>query len=145
MRIAVSSLGVLQEKIDALIDSQAHILEYGDGITFYPRGEEDVSRDKYNSLKSKEDSISYYTMNAFPIQFNPIEKELNKAGLREIVDLLIYTAMQDWIDLSIVPREIDIIRSTIVYQSETYKIKEIGFTNHFSDTFLNVTFGLIKN
>lgn len=145
MRIAVSSLGVYQEKIDALIDAQAHILEYGDNIIFYPRGENDISRDKYNSLEIKDNTVSSYSMNAFPIQFNPIEKELNKAGLRKIVDLLIYTAMQDWIDLSIIPREIDTIRSTIVYQSETYKIKEIGFANHFSDTFLNVTFGLIKN
>jgi hypothetical protein len=145
MRIAVSTTGVLQEKIDALIDAQVHIMEYGDEIIFFPREEDDISRDKYNSLKQRDSSISYYSMKAFPVQFNPIEKELNKAGLREIVDLLIYTAMQDWNDISIIPREIDTVRGTIVYQSETFKIKEIGFVNHFSDTFLNVTFGLIKN
>lgn len=145
MSLPVATLGVSLEKTTALLDAKWIIDERGDTITFYDREEDNIQRDKYNSIKRKETVYEGYTMKAFPIQFNPIDKDLRAAGLREIVNVLLYTAMQDWSDLEIDPITLDITRSTIVLKNKTYKIKEKGFANHFSDEFLNVTFGLVTN
>jgi len=145
MRLPVATPGVSLEKTTALLDAKWIIDERGDTITFYDREEDNVQRDKYNSIKRKETVYEGYTMKAFPIQFNPIDKDLMKAGLREIVDVVIYIAMQDWIDLELDPFKIDLTRSSVVLKEKTYKLKDKGFVNHFSDTFLNVTLGLVTN
>ena len=142
--LPVSRMGSHFEKITALLDAKWMIDERGALITYYKRNESDVSRDRYYSIKKK-GAVTATTMYSFPITFNPTDKELMKAGLRENVDVMIYTAMQDWIDEDIIPKtEIDSTRDTINLMSESYQIKEIGFSNHFLDTFLNVTFGLVQ-
>ena len=144
MTLPVSIGGVALEKKTALLDAKWVIDERGDTIEFYERTEDEVTRDKYNSIKRKNMILpATKTMNAFPIQFNPIDKDMLKAGIRERVDVIIYTAMQDWMDIDIDPRKIDMSRSSVVLREETYKIKDKGLVNHFSDTFLNVTLGLV--
>lgn len=144
--LPVSTLGVQFEKESALADAKWVIDERGVTIIYYPRTETEIGRDKYNSLNKKSivsvaDSI---TMKAFPVTYSPLDDDLKKAGLREVVDVLIYTSMQDWIDNDINPEEdIEDIRDSIVLRGRTYSIKDFGFANHFSDTFLNVTFGLV--
>lgn len=144
MKLPVSNIGTKHEKDCALLDSKSIIDERGSSIEYYPRSETNISRGDYNSIKRKS-SVVPINLNAFPINYNPIDKDLRKAGLREEVDILIYTAMKDWIDNSINPEiEIDITRASFVLRERTYIIKEIGFANHFYDTFLNVTFGLVR-
>jgi len=144
MTLPVSTTGVTLEKNCALIDSKHEIDERGMAISYYPRGESNIQRDKYNSIKRKS-SVTAKTMRAFPVNYNPIDDDLRKAGLREKVDVMIYTAMKDWIDLSIDPEiDIDTTRGSIVINNRSYIIKEIGFANHFYDVFLNVTFGLVR-
>ena len=61
-----------------------------------------------------------------------------------MVDVILTTAMQDWDDNVIDPRKFDIVRNSVVFRAETYKIKNIGFINHFHDTQLNITLGIVK-
>ena len=144
MNLPVSNSGVLLEKITALVDAKWMIDERGAEIKYYPRGESKIQRDAYDSIKGRT-IVDAIVMNAFPIETNPLEKQLMKAGLRETHDVVITTAMQDWINNDInLKIDIDIIRSTIVVDGVTYNIKEIGFVNQFSDTHLNITFGLAR-
>ena len=143
MSLPVSTVGVGFERTTALLDTKWMIDERGEEIKIYERGESDVTRDKYNSIKVKKTDVVELIINAFP-QLNPTEKQLEKAGLRDMVDVILTTAMQDWIDNVIEPREFDIVRNSVVFRNETYKIKNIGFINHFYDTQLNVTLGIVK-
>lgn len=144
MTLPVATDAVDFEKSHALEDSKHEIDERGMSISYYARTETNVERDRYDSLKRKT-AVTAITMKAFPVTYNPIDDDLRKAGLREKVDIMIYTAMQDWIDNTIEPEtEIDSTRASIVIRGRTYAIKEIGFANHFYDTFLNVTFGLVR-
>jgi len=134
--------GVTFERDSALLDAKWMIDERGMAIIYYARSESNVQRDKYNSLKRKTD-VTGITVYAYPVTFNPIDDQLRKAGLKEEVDVLIYTAMKDWSLNDIIPiDDIDHTRDSIVLMGKSYIIKEVGFANHFSDTFLNVTFGL---
>lgn len=143
MNLPVSTTGVNFEKTTALLDAKWMIDERGEFITFYERGETNVQRDKYNSLKQKEEIIPGIEIKAIP-ELNPIDKQIEKAGLREKVEVILYTAMQDWIDINIDPRKIDMTRSSVTFRNESYKIKDTGFINHFGDTQLNITLGLFK-
>lgn len=145
MNLPVSPQGIDFERKTALLDAKWVVDEYGDPITFYERDESNVTRDKYNSIKVRASRPLDKEMRAFPIQTNPIDKDLTKAGLREKVDVIAYTAMQDWNDANIDPWNFDINRSTVTWKKGTYKIKERGFANQFEGTYLNVTLGLERN
>lgn len=144
IKFPVSRTGIAVEKDSALLDAKWMIDERGILIEYKQRNESTIDRDKYNSLKEKQNIISH-NLYAFPVQFNPTEKDLKKSGLREKVDVMIYTAMLDWNIFEIVPKtDIDSTRDSFVLLGETYIIKDMGFVNQFSDTFLNVSFGLVQ-
>jgi hypothetical protein len=118
--------------------------EIGMPIVYYSRGESSVQRDKYDSLKRRTvvDGINMY---AYPVTYNPIDKDLKKAGLREKVDVLIYTAMRDWNNNNINPEvDINAARASFKIRERTFTIKEYGLISQFQDTFLYATFGLVR-
>jgi hypothetical protein len=145
----VSDCGSELDRNNALCDAKQVIWEWGMEIAYYQRSETLIQRDKYNSRKRKTIvDPATIVMRAYPIVYAPRDDDLKKAGLREKVDVLIYTAMQDWIDNSIDPdSDIDSTRDTFsltnMFNRRTYQIKEIGLVNQFVDTFLNVSFGLV--
>lgn len=142
MKLPVSRVGVKMETSTALADAKWMIDERGDLIIYYSRTETTVGRDKYNSIKKKT-IVTGIEMYAYPINFNPVNEELRKAGLREMVDVIVYTAMKDWTDNDLNPEnDIDHTRDTVVLRGKTYKIKNTGLVNHFSNMYLNVTIGL---
>jgi hypothetical protein len=143
--LPVSTVGVTFERDNALLDAKWMIDERGMSIVYYKREENnDIERGKYNSIKRRSSVVATANMKAFPVQWNPMEEEILKAGLRERVDLLIYTAMLDWTNNDLDPEnDISHVRDTIVLKGKSYSIKDLGFVNHFYDTYLNVTFGLV--
>lgn len=142
--LPVCPIGPEFERDSALADAKWVIDERGMQLEYYSRSENLVVRDRYNSLSRKTIIPPTITMNAFPVIYDPIIDQLLRAGLREMVDVLVYTAMQDWIDNNLNPfNDIDHERDSLKLQGKTYIIKEFGVVNQFSDTFLNVTFGLV--
>jgi len=137
-------LGAQLERNNALDDARSVINDYGDDIAVYRREETDIERDAYNSIIRRV-PVEPILMKAYPIQFNPTENQLFKAGLRERVDVIIYTAMKDWIehDLTDPYFQIDESRFTVELQGRTYLIKDKNYLNQFADSFLNITLGLV--
>jgi hypothetical protein len=110
-------------KCQALKDIQSIIRCEGQYIQFVLRDESQVTRDDYNSIKSKTQVVDL-KLKAFPVMFNANKQYLEKVGLREDCEVIIHTATQDWIDAGYNYDDIDIIRSSVKINGETYKVKE---------------------
>ena len=144
LEITTAQVGVYHERNCALIDAKAIIDERGDLVQFFYRKESNVSRDRYGSIK-KRDVDTKYNIRAYPVQFNPSEKELEKAGIREKAEVVIYTAMKDWIDNSISFEDFPLkTLNTVRLQGQAYEVRNKGLANQMNDTYLNISFGLFK-
>jgi hypothetical protein len=145
---AISRLGVSLEQQYSLRDVRDNIWERGEQITLKLIGEEKIERDKFGNIVRRIPAVTeIFTFYAFPIIYNSTEKQQEKAGLREITQVIIYTAMQDWIDNNLeVDRlqDIDSIRSVIVIDNALYEIKDKNKLDQFSDNYLYVVLGLNK-
>jgi hypothetical protein len=145
MLLPVSRHGVDLEKTHALMDIQQACHERGNLITINLRREINVTRDEFNSIKERQstyDSLSFY---AFPIRFNPSDKVLDEVGIKEKTELLVYTAMQDWIDSGYTMtrlQTIDMIDATIIMNGTRYEFKEKSLYSPFEDTFLYILLAL---
>jgi hypothetical protein len=144
VEITNASNGVYAERNCALRDVKSIMEERGDLVEFLFRKEPNVTRDNYNSIDKRNQSQVLF-FRAYPIEFGPSEKKLEKAGLREQNDVLIYTAMKEWITYGIDFRNIELAtRNTVKIQGNTFEVKEKGLSGQFNDTFLYITFGLSK-
>jgi len=144
-RLPIANMGVIFERNSALADAKAIIDERGMLVKYFERTETEIQRDIYSSIKAKNKISDPILLNAYPIRTNPTVKDLMKCGLRDMADMIITTAMQDWIMQGIDPQvAIDMTRCSFEIMAMTYKVKEIGYINQFHDIFLNVTFGLSK-
>ena len=138
----VMSCGVGLEQKYALADAKACIDQRGRDIIIQHTTEEDVTRDIYNSIKKREPLN--FTIKAFPVKFNPTADALEKAGIKENVDVLVTTAALDWMNNNLTIKDIDSTRSEVILDGETYTIKDKNQVNMFSDAFLNIVLGLFK-
>ena len=138
--------GVYLERKYALTDAKFVIDERGDVVEIFLRKEADVARDSYNSIASRNTTSAFHVfMRAFPVQTNPSDKQLEKAGIRERADVIVYTAMQDWINAGKGFNDIDMSgRLTVIMQGETYELKTKGLVGQMNDTFLYLTMGLFR-
>jgi len=137
------SIAVTNERDGALIDAKSVVDEYGDEIKLILRNEGNVTRGKYGGIKRKT-TTTEYTFNAYPIIYNPGIYALEKAGLRQEVNVVIYLAVKDFIDNSLDFDDIGIIRSTVQMKNGAYEIKEKAQVSQFADVFLYYTLGLFK-
>jgi len=140
----ISSLGITGEKNCALADAQHFIRERGAPVIIRLQTESNVTRDRYGSIK-KRTSPGDLTFYAFPIIYSPTVKQLEEAGIREITDVLIKTAVMDWNDAGYTMdtlRVIDSIRATVIINNSKYEIKSKQLDSQYSDTFLYIHLGL---
>ena len=139
-----ANVGVYHERNCAMIDAYNEIEERGEIVAIILRNESNVTRGRYNSI-TKRDQDTKYMVKAYPINYNPNERDLEKAGLRERVDVVIYTSMKYWRDNS-VDFDNDMIanKMTIKMRGSDYEVKDKGLVSQFSDFFLYGTFGLSK-
>lgn len=144
--ITNANVGVYLERNYALADTKFYIDERGDLAEIYLRDETDVTRDAYNSIKKRQTASAFHKFfRTFPVQYNPSTQQLEKAGIRESADVVIYTAFKDWLDAGIGINDIDMSgRLTCILQGETYEIKAKGNKDQFNDVYLYVTLGLFK-
>lgn len=149
MRQAVGPAAVQFEYQNALLDTQAMEWEYGQGVSIHIRGEDEITRDTYGSIVSR--PLDLYTMvqNAAEISYQPTRKQLEKAGLREETDAIIYVAMQDFIDKGLSFDDLEIKRMSIDIHAipgevngTRYEVKEKSRAGAFGNGYLYITFGL---
>lgn len=139
----MASLGAQLERCNALLDVQNICVEYGDVVRVWIRGETDVARDDYSSVKTRKTS-TYIDVYAYPIETSPNQKQIEKAGLKERADVQIYTPMKSWTDASLTFDMIDITRASVDLQGHKYRLKEKSLVSQFVDTYLYITLGLYE-
>ena len=144
------SPGVSLEYQNALLDAQNTTHEYGIPIVVYLRGEAQVTRDSYGGIIARNIGSPIY-LNADEVDYQPTERKMEKSGLREKCDVLIITAMKDWIDKGIGFDDIEIKRTTFSIPASPgeadgtlYDVKEKSRINRYGPGFLNISFGLSK-
>lgn len=143
-------IGVELEKINALKDAQDYVVERGNEITILLSSEAVLERSKYGGIIKRDPTPQ--TFHAYPIIYNPTKDQLEKAGIKETVDVLVTTATKDWTDRSLSFEDIDHIRDEISINidpdantnSEKYIIRDLQKLNMFSHTYLNIILGLVR-
>jgi hypothetical protein len=130
-------------KMDALRQVKYEVDFIGNLVQFNYREESDVTRDDYNSIKAKNIIHNYY-MKCYPIVKNPSADKLEKAGLRDESDLLLYLPTLSLNLLGFTFDDIDKNRMTIKVDNQTYEIKEKSEVGQIANEYCYVTLGLFK-
>jgi hypothetical protein len=131
------------ERCNAMKDVQAVVDSEGTLIEFILRDEDQVTRDDYNSIKKKTQMIQVL-LKAFPVTYSPSKKFLEKVGLREDNEVIIHTAMKDWLDKGYNYDDIEILRSTVKLNDNTYQVKEKTLADYVGNNGIYVVLGLKK-
>lgn len=135
--------GMSLELCQALKDALWHCQEYGKAVTLVLNREADVSRDSYNSIRKYGTSLTISTY-AFPVEFNPSDKQMEKAGILTKTDVQIYTPMKAWIDAGYTEESLSMIRGRVTIDGSAYEIRARGAASQFGGQFLYVTLGLTR-
>lgn len=134
--------GVELEQIHALQDAADYLYERGSEVKIYVNDETTIERDIYGSTKKR--TPTYITLHAFPLDYNPTDDQLMKAGVREQVDLMITLATKHLTDNGLSYADIDSGRFQVEVNGDLYNIKDKNQINMFSHVYLNVVLGLNK-
>jgi hypothetical protein len=134
--------GVQLEETHALQDAADYLYERGSEVKIYLNDETTIDRDEYGSVKKR--VPTYKTFYAFPLDYNPTDDQLMKAGIREQVDLLITLATKHLADEGMSYSSIDSGRYEIEVNGDIYMIKDKNQINMFSHVYLNIIIGLSK-
>lgn len=145
---AISDIGATHEQELALIDARNVIRERGKQIEIRLHTEQKITRDKLGSIKNRgtveTDEPTFY---AYPVRYNPSDKELDRAGIRERVQVTAKTSTLDWNDAGYsleTLKAIDSIRATVIIDGAKYEIRDKVLESQFGDTYLYVLLGLNK-
>jgi hypothetical protein len=149
MQQAIGQASVQAEYVNALIDTQALEAEQGQPVQINYRLEGQVTRDSYGSIIARAAGSIVMVQNAATITYQPVRRELEKAGLREECEILVYVAMQDFIDQGLTFDDLEIKRMTIDVgaipfenNGNRYEVKEKAKAVSFGNGYLYITFGL---
>lgn len=141
----ITPCAVNLEGLHAQLDAQEYCRQYGQLVTVKLRNEPDVKRDEYNSIKSRPtNKTATGTFGAYPVQYQPTERQLEKAGLRERCDVAIYLPVLDFKDLGYDFVDIDATRSTVIVDGEEFQIKDKARSSQFGGLWLYITLGLSR-
>lgn len=143
---AISRSGVKLERDYALVDARDKIWELGEQIELRLHEEGTIERDRLgNIVRRITNSNISYLFYAFPIIQNPTVEQVETAGLREKTELIVYTAMLDWmlnnINLDRL-QSLNMIKMSVIINGAKYEIKDKNWHSEFSDTHLYITLGL---
>jgi hypothetical protein len=138
------SIGPEFEKVHAQKDVLYTLEEYGESVTINLRGEQNVNRDLYNSIKRYNTPADVFTTVAWPVEFNPSEKTLQWTGFKEDIDVVIHTPMKAWGDAGYSINDIDTERSTVTLRGRTYRIKDKKEYGQYYNDYLYIILGLVS-
>ena len=152
IEITTAQPGVYFDRVNTLADIKNIMDERGNLLKIEIRTEiattPEVTRDDYNSIKRRKPVISPNVplfFRTFPVHYQPSEKQLEKAGIREQANVIAYTAMADWIAAGYNFSDIDLNgKFTCVLDGETFELKDKGLYGQVADSFGYITIGLIK-
>lgn len=141
-----TTCGLDLEAQHAMQDVMEIVYTYGQPCIIRLRKEANVTRDEYNSIKERPTQVLSQDTEfwAYPIEYTPTSKKLEKAGLREVCDVSIWTATYQWDAIEINFKDIDIKRTTVIINGEQYEVKEKSRASQFATVWLYTTFGLSK-
>lgn len=131
---------------EVLCEAQSACADIGATVKFVIRGESDITRDDFQSMKKlKPAAAATYSICAMNIQHQPDRHRLERAGLVLPAEVLIFTPTKAWIDLTVDYRDIDIRRTTVTLGVQQYRIKEKSRAQVVVDIVpLYYTFGLVQ-
>lgn len=133
------------ELTHALLDAQLHCREYGQPVQIRVRDEGNITRDDYKSIRRRSTVMDLdRTFYAFPVEYSPSQRKLEKGGLKESSDVMIYTARQDWLDESLDFEQIDMTRTSVIIEGTTFEIREKSRVNQIGTGFVYISFGLVR-
>ena len=143
---AISRKGINFEQEHALIDSRNNIWERGEQITIKLYEENTVNRGKLNFINQRSIPATTLIYYAFPIIFNPSEKQFMDAGLKEKSQLIVWTSMWDWNNSNFGMKRlnnINLIKNVVIYRNSKYELIDKNFKGQFgNNTYLYITMGL---
>lgn len=132
------------ERCTTLRDIHDIVWERGEAVQVILRDEQDVSRGRYNSI-NKRDKQSVLNVKAYPVEFSPSQKQLEKAGLREQCNVSIYLASKDLLDQGVSFEDIEFSgKSTVLLRGTTYEVRDKGMASQVADAFGYITLGLFR-
>lgn len=129
-----------EEETIAVQDTYDVIQEYGQPVELVMQAESVRSKDKFGAVKSVNDDTTE-TVNAFPIRYNPSEKEIKEAGFDERVDVMLFLSSKELSDKSI---NVDSLRDRMRVRGQQFKLKDIKPHGHFGNSFRSWVVGLVK-
>lgn len=127
----------------ALVDVQCQINEVGLEVRIEDNQESTLARDKYRSI-ARNVSPTIITVYAYPADFNPNEKSIDRAGLKESVDIILWTPFKTWTDNNIAFLDIDLIRWEAIISDESYVIRDKALNGQLGSGYLYVVLGAVK-
>lgn len=132
----IEKQGALQDVYDIVVNSKLPLKIYG----ISGKG---IERGKYGSIISKDSD--YIELNAFPIEYNPTTKELEKVGIFERVDATAYLSTKQVLEKGLKYKDFDLKTITIIDPFETeYRIQTKQNYSQFMDVFLYIILGLLR-
>lgn len=112
---------------------------YGRKVEFEFNPESKIVRNLYNDRKTWEPLI--LCVNAFPIEHNPTDKQLEHAGVTDPVDVLVYTPWLAWENQGIVYEDIERNNLRMRVRKEVFEVTVVRQLSHFGEDFLYLVFG----
>lgn len=132
----------------ALLDAYCVAIEWGMSIVFRQRFETQVLRDRYNSVAryNVAESVASLAvdMRTYPAQFSPTTRDIEKSGLRERTEVIIYIPAKYFIDNNIDFERITPEFCTFDILGSVYEIRDKARQSQFRGVFLYYVFGLHK-
>jgi hypothetical protein len=135
----------------ALADIEEQAVIMGTPITYIYRKESDVQRDSLGTIKSRS-LETRYEFNALSVERHPDHKKLERAGLREGVEALVYLPTATFFEYGLIRQDhqklgfdfaaLETVRSTVILDGSEWKIADKGLSGRMSWVPLYVTFGL---
>ena len=139
----IEKLGVTLETTILRAEIENLIIEYGTPIDVHIRNESNVDRDRYGSIKKFKD-VDSYIIYAYPITSNPTTGQMEKGGLREKCDTMIWTPAKSWDDIGLNFRDFDYERMSFTFDGQFYIMSEKNQVFRVGNVFIHIVFGLTK-
>ena len=137
-------VGLSLEEKQTLFQVQCIIKSRGSILYLNLDDDQTIERDEFGSIKKRTEAPAK-PIYGNPIIFSPNQKQKDRNGIRENVQVLVTTPMQCWLDHGFSDKDlshIDSIRATIVLRGQTYEIRDKSLQGQFGSTFLYVVLGL---
>lgn len=135
--------GVNLEAICMLKDVEQEAMCYGHPLTVYLNVENRVTRDRYNQIVKLPNLDKNVTAYAYPLTPTPNQYQLNKAGIKEEVDLLAYTPRITWFNEEVDFDDIKQESTEVNIGGKTYIIKDKNEVSQIASVYLYWTLGLV--